>query len=343
MVVVGSVEPPSFVRCTVIIQQFPVIGICLSRFCLRLAEPGYFSFGPVLGVFLALTGTIKAVPSTRLTTVHFNGAAALADTRRATSFGERPPGSEALEHLRTWLLSELKPLGGQLGEDSFQAQTPDGPKAMHNVILKFGGTSGKALVITGHYDTLYKPMLHFVGANDAGSSTGFLVETARVIAHLKHRDDIYIVFFDGEEAVREWTETDSLYGSRHLAAKWGADGTLAKIKALINVDMIGDAKLDILNDDNSSETLRTLMRQVADKLGDGGYLLQQRSGIDDDHIPFVQAGVNAIDIIDYDYGPQNSYWHTAADTMDKLSAHSLQVVGDVVLGMIEALDQQSPQ
>ena len=150
------------------------------------------------------------------------------------------------------------------------------------------------------------------------------------MAHRKHRDDIYIVFFDGEEAIREWTETDSLYGSRHLAAKWGADGTLARIKALINVDMIGDANLDILNDENSSQSLRTLMWESADKSGDGKYFLHQRAGIDDDHIPFVQAGVNALDIIDYNYGPQNSYWHTAADTIDKLSAHSLQVVGDVV-------------
>lgn len=270
---------------------------------------------------------------------NFNGAAALADTRRATSFGERPPGSEALQRLRAWITSQLTPLGGQFSQDSFDAQTPDGIRQMSNIILSFAGTSGKAVVISGHYDTLYKPMLHFVGANDAGSSTGFLVELARVLAHSKHPDDIYIVFFDGEEAIREWTETDSLYGSRHLAAKWGADGTLARIKALINVDMIGDANLDILNDDNSSQALRALLWQSADKLGYGKYFLRQRSGIDDDHIPFVQAGVNALDIIDYDYGPQNSYWHTAADTMDKLSAHSLQVVGDVVVDMIETLER----
>jgi Zn-dependent M28 family amino/carboxypeptidase len=270
---------------------------------------------------------------------HFDGAAALAGTARATAFGERPAGSEALHHLREWIVSQLKPLGGQLVLDSFEAQTPDGVRPMTNVILKFPGASGRALVVTGHYDTLYKPMLHFVGANDAGSSTGFLLEFARVAAHKKHPDDIYIVFFDGEEAIRDWTETDSLYGSRHLAAKWGADGMLARIKALINVDMIGDANLDILNDDNSSQSLRTLMWQSADKLGDGQYFRRERSGIDDDHIPFVQAGVNALDIIDYDYGLQNRYWHTSADTMDKLSAHSLQVVGDVVVAMVDALGQ----
>ncbi|HEX4771050.1 MAG TPA: M28 family peptidase [Bryobacteraceae bacterium] len=246
-----------------------------------------------------------------------------------------------MQRLRAWITSQLSPLGGQLIPDTFDAQTPDGMRRMSNIILKFPGSSGKAVVISGHYDTLYKPMLQFVGANDAGSSTGFLVEVARVLARSKHPDDLYIVFFDGEEAIREWTETDSLYGSRHLAAKWGADGTLSRIKALINVDMIGDANLDILNDDNSSQPLRALMWQAANKLGDGKYFLRQRSGIDDDHIPFVQAGVNALDIIDYDYGPQNSYWHTAADTMDKLSAHSLQVVGDVVMEMVEEIERNA--
>ena len=104
----------------------------------------------------------------------FNGAAALADTRRATAFGERPPGSEALQRLREWIVSRLQALGGELVSDSFDAQTPDGVRRMTNIILKFPGTSGKAIAVTGHYDTLYKPMLHFVGANDAGSSTGFL-------------------------------------------------------------------------------------------------------------------------------------------------------------------------
>jgi glutaminyl-peptide cyclotransferase len=288
---------------------------------------------------LFVTGSFISALAANQVSGRFDGAAALADTRRATAFGERPPGSEALNHLRGWLVSQLKPLGGQLILDSFEAQTPDGARSMTNVILKFPGVSGKAIVVTGHYDTLYKPMLHFVGANDAGSSTGFLLEFARVMAHRKHLDDIAIVFFDGEEAVRTWTDTDSLYGSRHLAAKWGADGTLARTKALINVDMIGDADLDILNDDNSSSSLRALMWQAAGKLGDGKYFRHERSGIDDDHLPFVQAGVNALDIIDYDYGPNNVYWHTAADTMDKLSAHSLQVVGDVVVDMVDALGQ----
>lgn len=271
----------------------------------------------------------------------FRSPAAFADTRRAVAFGERPSGSDAISHVRDWIVSQLKPLDGQVSLDSFTAQTPIGPVPMANILLKFPGTSGKAVVITGHYDTKRIPMVHFVGANDAGSSTGFLIEFARAVSTMKHPDDIYIVFFDGEEAVRtDWTETDSRYGSRHLVAKWGADGTLSHIKALINVDMIADKDLDIADDENSSQSLRAMVWQIAANLGYGKFFRHDAGGIDDDHKPFVDAGVNAIDIIDLNYGPNGSYWHTANDTMDKLSAHSFQVIGNVVLELVKELEQQ---
>ncbi len=270
----------------------------------------------------------------------FSGAAALDFTRRATAFGERASGSDAIVHLREWIVSGLRPLGGEIKLDSFQAETPTGPVPMANIIVKFPGTSGKAVVVvTGHYDTKRIPMVHFVGANDAGSSTGFLMELARVVARIKHPDDIYIVFFDGEEAVVNWTATDSVYGSRHLAGKWAGDGTLGRIKALINIDMIGDKDLEINDDEYSSESLREMVWKIADQLGDGKYFLHNPGGIEDDHKPFIDAGVNAIDIIDLDYGPNNSYWHTAQDTMDKLNAHSFQVVGDVVVELVKQLEQ----
>ncbi len=123
---------------------------------------------------------------------------------------------------------------------------------MANVIAKFPGTSGKAVAISGHFDTKKIAGVHFLGANDAGSSTGFLLEFARAVAKMSHKDDIYLIFFDGEEALGEWTDTDSCYGSRHLAAKWLADGTVSHLVALINVDMIGDKDLDVLNDGNSA-------------------------------------------------------------------------------------------
>jgi peptidase M28-like protein len=268
----------------------------------------------------------------------FNGTAALADARHAVSFGERPSGSEAIARLRDWILSQLKPLGGQISLDPFHGQTPNGPVPMTNIILRFPGKTGKAVAVTGHYDTKRIAMLRFVGANDGGSSTGFLIEFARTVPRMSHADDIYVVFFDGEEAVGNWGPVDSLYGSRHLAAKWGADGTLSRLKALINVDMIGDKDLDILNDGSSSQSLRALIASTAAKLGNSKYFQTTVSGADDDHMPFVNEGVNAIDLLDLDYGPHNSYWHTAQDTPDKLSAHSFQVVGDVVLGVVQELE-----
>jgi Zn-dependent M28 family amino/carboxypeptidase len=268
----------------------------------------------------------------------FSGSAALSYTAKAVSFGERPSGSDAIVKLRAWIIAQLKPLGPAVMLDSFTGRTPAGPVAMANIIAKFPGSSGKAIAVTGHYDTKRIPMVHFVGADDAGSSTGFLLELAHVLARQKHTDDIYLVWFDGEEAVRtEWSEADSRYGSRHLADKWMADGTLSKLKALINIDMVGDKNLDIAPDLNSSQSLRDLIWQTAKSLGYGKYFLSQEGAIDDDHMPFIASGANAVDIIDLDYGPQNSYWHTAQDTMDKLSAHSFQVVGDVIVEVLAKL------
>ena len=278
----------------------------------------------------------------------FRGSTAFADTKRAVSFGERPSGSAAITQLRAWISSELtspelKRAGGELWLDSFQGATPNGPVLMVNLILKFPGTSGQAIAVTGHYDTKKIPMVHFLGANDGGSSTGFLMAFAQAVAKIKHPDDIYIVFFDGEEAVGAWSDADSLYGSRQLAAKWAADGTLSHLKALINVDMIGDKDLKIINDGNSSAALRFQVLQIAAKLGDRNHFESQVGGVDDDHIPFVKAGVNAIDIIDMTYGPAGpglgAYWHTGEDTMDKLSSSSFQVVGDVVLELVKELER----
>jgi len=229
-------------------------------------------------------------------------------------------------------------VGGSFSTDSFQAQTPSGPIPMTNLILKFAGTSGKAIVVTGHYDTKNIPMVKFVGANDGGSSAGFLIEFARVMARAKHRDDIYVVFFDGEEALGKWTDTDSRYGSRHLAAKWLADGTLSHIRGLINIDMIGDKDLDLSNDENSSQSLRTKLMSIADRLGYGKYLRRDAGAIDDDHKPFAELGVNVLDIIDLNYGPNGGYWHTGEDTMDKLSVRSFQIVGDLTMALVQDLD-----
>jgi glutaminyl-peptide cyclotransferase len=267
----------------------------------------------------------------------FNGAEALAFTRRIVEFGPRPSGSPAIKKLQTYLITELKPLGCKVIEDDFIGSTPLGQTPMKNIIARFPGSSGKAAAITGHYDTKSMPGTTFLGANDGGASAGFLLEMAKALARETRKDDIYVVWFDGEEAIAQWSDYDSLYGSRHLAGKWSADGTLSRLKALINVDMIGDRDLGILEDMNSSAPLRELVWRTADRLGYGKHFLRNSSAIEDDHIPFLRRGVNALDLIDFDYGPNNAYWHNDKDSLDKLGAQSFHIVGRVLLEVIKEL------
>ncbi len=271
-----------------------------------------------------------------------SGASAFEFTKHAVDFGPRPAGSEANHALQTYILSQLKTCGCEITQDKFTATTPNGPVQMNNIIAKFPGKSRvagvpvQAIAVTGHFDTKYFPGRKFVGASDGGSSTGLLLELARVIAAEPRTDDIYLVFFDGEEAFGEWTETDSVYGSRHIADRWRRDGTLVRMKAVINIDMIGDKNLDIRQETNSTASLRKLFWSTAAELGYQAYFLNEAISTDDDHMPFLKLGAPAIDIIDFDYPP----WHTDADTMDKLSPKSLEIVGTVVLEVVHKLERQ---
>lgn len=295
--------------------------------------------GP-LSRFGLLSASVALLAGAGLEPAAFRGSSALAYCNKAIEFGPRPSGSTALLRLQAYLRAELRQRRCQLVEDAFVADTPLGRVPMRNFIAKFAGSSGRAVAITGHYDTKLFRDFRFVGANDGGSSTGLLLELARVLSGSEHKDDIYLVWLDGEEAAKEWTETDSLYGSRHLAEKWAADGTLGRLKALINVDMIGDRDLSIVNEQHSSVTLRAMTWKAAADLGYGSRFSAQIGAIEDDHIPFLKRGVNAMDLIDFDYGPGHRWWHTAEDTPDKLSATSLQIVGSVVLELIRRLETQ---
>ena len=267
----------------------------------------------------------------------FSGADAFAYTQRAVALGPRPDGSPAIARLRATIKAQLATRGCEVTGDSFTAQTPEGPIPMENIIAKFPGRSGRAIVISGHYDT--KRLPGFVGANDGGSSTGMLLEFAAALQGRPRVDDVYVVFLDGEEAVRkEWAGTDNTYGSRHLAAKWLQDGTARRIKALINVDMTGDRNLRLVYDQSSTPSLQKLVWDVADSLGYSAAFPRQPSSIEDDHIAFINAGVRAVDLIDFD--SQSTFWHTTQDTMDKLDPQSFEMIGRVVMKSIEQLEQQ---
>src|SRR5581483_12457443 len=208
-----------------------------------------------------------------------------------------------------------------------------------NIIAKFPGAKPGVIVIATHYDTLYG-RTDFVGANDGGSGTGLLLELANQLRGPGRPGyGVWLVWLDGEEAIREWTDTDSIYGSRHLAAKWQKDGTIKQLRAFLLADMIGDSDLSIERDTNSTPWLLDLVYQAATALGFQSHFFRRGQPVGDDHIPFAEAGVPVADLIDFDYGYANSYWHTSADTMDKLSPRSLEIVGNVLLETVAMLDQ----
>lgn len=267
------------------------------------------------------------------------GDAAMQYTRAAVAFGPRTPGSPAMREFQAYILEQLRPLGGEIIEDDFTAETPIGRLPMKNIVVRFRGVPGReAVAITGHYDTKLMPGRRFDGANDGSASAGLLLALAREAASRKRVNDVYFVWFDGEEAVAQWSETDGLYGSRHLARRWDADGTLRRLKALINIDMIGDRDLGITREGNSSKWLERLVWQVAREMGYGRHFVDAELYMDDDHVPFANRGVNALDLIDFDYGPGNSWWHSPEDTLDKVSAASLDVVGRVLLRVLYRLE-----
>jgi len=281
-----------------------------------------------------------AAPQVSLAQQHFNGAKALEYARQFVALGPRWPTNPG--HLKAEEFLRKQFLHDQLEEDTFTANTPIGPVAMRNFIVRFPGKKPGVIVLSTHYETNY-PLrnIGFVGANDGGSTTGLLLAIADQLRG-KTLDgySIWLVFFDGEEAIQTWSQSDSTYGSRHLAAKWGRDGTLGKIKAFLLADMIGDKDLDIQRESQSTDWLVDLVRQAAHKFGYDRYFFQTEESVEDDHLAFLARGVPSIDVIDLDYGPHNSYHHTAQDTMDKISVRSLTIDGDVFMETIRLIDQR---
>ncbi len=295
----------------------------------------------LLFLFTFLLAFLVNAPKARAADAYaFNGGRAFADLEHLVSFGPRPVGSKALEASRAWMIGQLEKAGCKVVQDRFVAATPMGNIPMVNLIAEIPGREPRHIVmIAGHYDTKLENSFRFVGANDGGSSAAFLLEMARELQQTRHKLTYWIVFFDGEEAIRQqWSGDDNTYGSRHFVQKLTADGELSRIQAMILVDMIGDAHLDIHWDQNSIAWLNKLVFQQADRLGYSKYFLRQPTAVTDDHIPFVSAGVSSVDIIDFDYGPDNSYWHTAQDVIQHCSPSSLTIVGRVVKATLSELE-----
>ena len=268
----------------------------------------------------------------------FDAQRAMQYTREVTAFGARPVGSANHKKLEQYIYAHLK--GDLVEDDLFAADTPAGKFPVRNILAKFPGTRDGIIVIAGHYDTNY-PLRDsgYVGANDGGSSTALLLELANQLRG-KKRDgySVWLLWTDGEEAIQQWTDTDSLYGTRHLAEQWQKDGTLKQIKAFLLVDMIGDADLNIEHDHDSTPWVENLVYQAASQLGYQSHFFGRENAVGDDHTPFMKLGVPCADLIDFDYGYNNVFWHTPQDTIDKLSPKSLEIVGSVILETVGMLD-----
>jgi Zn-dependent M28 family amino/carboxypeptidase len=287
-------------------------------------------------VFSAISALIvvSAIAAYAQTPPKFDSNRAWEHLRQLVAIGPRPAGSAAIEQSRKYIKDQLAAIGLKAVEQAWDDETPLGRVHMVNLIVTIPGASANRIAITGHYDTKLFREFRFVGASDGGSSAAFLLELARVLKARKNAVTMEIVFLDGEEAVIEWRGTDNTYGSRHYVQLAQRAKTLSSVKAMILVDMIGDRNLGIRRDNNSTPWLTDIVWNAAARLNLSSYFLPASTTVEDDHLPFVAAGVPSVDIIDLDYPA----WHTQGDTLDAVSARSLQVVGDVLLAAIPQIE-----
>ncbi len=269
----------------------------------------------------------------------FDGQRAYDYTAKLVSFGPHPSGSDAIKQTQNYIYSELHADGCRVDEDDFHADTPGGTIAMKNIIAKVPVTGKGIILLLTHYDT--KRLTDFVGAEDGGSSTGLMLEMARHLCGQKPQVAVWMAFLDGEEAVIDWDKNDDhTYGSRELAAKMELDGDLTNVKAVILADMIGQKGLTMKKESSSTPWLVDLIWSTAAKLGYEKVFVSQSTAASDDHDPFLANKVPAVDLIDLDDYIAEGYWHTPQDTMDKISAKNLAIIGHVMLVSVGVLEKK---
>jgi len=281
-----------------------------------------------------------------------DGARAFEYVRRQVEFGARPAGSKELARTREFIVNELRAANLKVSLDEFTAQTPIGERKMANITAELAGESADFIIISSHYDTKILKNQQFVGANDGASSTAVVMELARALAASgkKPRYTYRFVLFDGEEAFCEgWDECrrpaqgnkpeliDNTYGSRRYVAQLIANAELKAARAMILLDLVGYNNLVISRETISTPWLTDTIWTTARELGHSKVFVDAQQTVEDDHVAFVQAGIDAVDIIQLDSYP---HWHTAQDTLDKISARSLQTVGDVVLASLPRIEER---
>ena len=293
----------------------------------------------------AVAGSPPAVPAADQapppeTTGGFDGNRAYAQVAKQVGFGPRPPGTPAIQKLQDYMVGELKSYGCAVETDSFSADTPDGRVPMKNIVAKIPGQKPGIILLGTHYDT--KKIPNFVGADDAGSSTGVMLEMARLLCKQPPgKYAVWIAFFDAEEAFNlEWHDPDNCYGSRQMAAQMAASGDLPKVKAFILADLVGNRTPKFRRDEASTKWLVDLVWNTADKLGYGSIFVNETYNVGgDDHFSFTKRNVPSVDIIDL-APTEVPYWHTPEDTMDKISPKTLAIVGYTILESVNQLQKR---
>jgi Zn-dependent M28 family amino/carboxypeptidase len=260
---------------------------------------------------------------------------AMRHVEKIVGYGPHPPGSKAQKEVGSYITQQLQSSGLEVHTHTFHPVTPLGRREMTNIWGVVEGKEDSIIILASHYDSKYFEEFSFLGANDSGSSSGLLLELARILKQENPTDySLWFVFFDGEEAFFDWTSADSLYGSREFVRMLKGRGQLSKIATLILLDMVGEKDLILRKDVNSTYWLNQIIWDQGATMGHGD-IFQSRgnTGAQDDHLPFAQEGIPVVDIIDLDY----AYWHKKEDTLDKLSPGNLRIVGDVVLASLPAI------
>jgi hypothetical protein len=266
----------------------------------------------------------------------FDGKRAYALVAKQVSFGPRPSGSPAIAQLQDYLQSELKSYGCAVETDSFSSDTPAGRLPMKNILVKIPGEKPGIILLGTHYDT--KKLENFVGADDAGSSTAVMLELARLLCQQHGKYAVWIAFFDGEEAVKNWSDVDGRYGSRQMAARLAMSHDLSKIRAFLLADIVGSHTPVFKRESTSTTWLVDLVWETARKLGYANIFVDESAPVDDDHDPFLKRDVPSVDVIN-DF-MASGYWHTPQDGLDKISAKTLAIVGHVFLESVKQLQSK---
>jgi glutaminyl-peptide cyclotransferase len=270
----------------------------------------------------------------------FDGKLAFEHVAKQVGFGPRPSGSTALAQTQDYILTQLKSDGCTTEVDAFNADTPIGRLPMKNILVKIPGDDSSIILLGTHYDSLLRHDITFVGADDSASSTAVMLELARLLCAKHGKHAVWIAFFDGEEAMKTWSDTDSRYGSRQMAARMAAGGDISEIKAFLLADMVGSRSLHFARESTSTPSLVDLMWATAAKLGYSQIFLDTSSGAEDDHDSFLKRKVPSMDVIDFDRQQDVPFWHTADDTLDKISAKSLAISGHVFLETVNELQKK---